>query len=193
CHALLEEGSEEAVGAAVRGLRWLEPLQVLDVPGDWAVTRPGVRPGGWAFQYANPHYVDLDDTAVVVMAMDRAARLMAGDGRTAPEPTQTGPVFTSPRGGESLPRTGSGVGSRSEPGEAVTITDGSQRPEPPHPSPLSAATQAGPAFTSPRGGASLPRPDSGVGSGYEPGGGAAIPDGQRPDRPHPTPVHAGKR
>ena len=136
CHALLEEGSEEAVGAAVRGLRWLEPLQVLDVPGDWAVTRPGVRPGGWAFQYANPHYVDLDDTAVVVMAMDRAARLMAGDGRTAPEPTQTGSVFTSPRGGESLPRTGSGVGSRNEPGEGVTIPDGSQRPDPPHATPL---------------------------------------------------------
>ena len=33
---------------------------------------PNVRPGGWAFQYANPHYPDLDDTAVVVMAMDRA-------------------------------------------------------------------------------------------------------------------------
>ncbi len=33
---------------------------------------PAVRPGGWAFQYANPHYPDLDDTAVVVMAMDRA-------------------------------------------------------------------------------------------------------------------------
>ena len=37
--------------------------------------RPDVRPGGWAFQYANPHYPDLDDTAVVVMAMDRAAPL----------------------------------------------------------------------------------------------------------------------
>jgi squalene-hopene/tetraprenyl-beta-curcumene cyclase len=32
-----------------------------------------VRPGGWAFQYTNPHYPDLDDTAVVVMAMDRVA------------------------------------------------------------------------------------------------------------------------
>ena len=32
-----------------------------------------MRPGGWAFQYANPHYPDLDDTAVVVMAMDRGA------------------------------------------------------------------------------------------------------------------------
>src|SRR5207249_1768763 len=36
---------------------------------------PNVRAGGWAFQYANPHYPDLDDSAVVVMAMDRAARL----------------------------------------------------------------------------------------------------------------------
>ena len=34
--------------------------------------RPDVRPGGWAFQYRNDHYPDLDDTAVVVMAFDRA-------------------------------------------------------------------------------------------------------------------------
>jgi squalene-hopene/tetraprenyl-beta-curcumene cyclase len=44
---------------------------VLDIKGDWSVVRPHVRPGGWAFQYANPHYPDLDDTAVVAMAMDR--------------------------------------------------------------------------------------------------------------------------
>jgi squalene-hopene/tetraprenyl-beta-curcumene cyclase len=68
------DGGEEIFARVMRGLRWLEPLQVLDVAGDWAVARPHVRPGGWAFQYANPHYVDLDDTAVVVMAMDRAAR-----------------------------------------------------------------------------------------------------------------------
>ena len=75
CQTLLEVGSERAVAEAVRGLRWLEPLQVLDVVGDWGAGRPHVRPGGWAFQYVNPYYVDLDDTAVVVMAMDRAARL----------------------------------------------------------------------------------------------------------------------
>jgi squalene-hopene/tetraprenyl-beta-curcumene cyclase len=50
---------------------------VLDVAGDWAAVRPQVRPGGWAFQYANAHYPDLDDTAVVVMAMDRAAKTSA--------------------------------------------------------------------------------------------------------------------
>jgi squalene-hopene/tetraprenyl-beta-curcumene cyclase len=44
------------------------------VKGDWAVKRPEVRPGGWAFQYNNAYYPDLDDTAVVVMAMDRARR-----------------------------------------------------------------------------------------------------------------------
>jgi squalene-hopene/tetraprenyl-beta-curcumene cyclase len=73
CQALLEVDSEEAVKQAGKGLDWLKPLQVLNVAGDWAQIRPGVRPGGWAFQYANPHYPDLDDTAVVVMAMDRAA------------------------------------------------------------------------------------------------------------------------
>jgi len=71
-HALMEGGAPEAESAALRGLEWLKPLQVLDVVGDWAEARPEVRPGGWAFQYANPHYPDLDDTAVVVMAMDRA-------------------------------------------------------------------------------------------------------------------------
>jgi squalene-hopene/tetraprenyl-beta-curcumene cyclase len=73
-HALLEAGASMAEDAAKQGLAWLKPLQVLDVVGDWAEARPGVRPGGWAFQYRNDHYPDLDDTAVVVMAMDRARR-----------------------------------------------------------------------------------------------------------------------
>jgi squalene-hopene/tetraprenyl-beta-curcumene cyclase len=71
-HALMESGAPDAEAAALRGLEWLKPLQVTDVVGDWAEQRPDVPPGGWAFQYANPHYPDLDDTAVVVMAMDRA-------------------------------------------------------------------------------------------------------------------------
>ena len=71
-HALLETGDARAEAAARRGLDWLRPLQILDVRGDWISRRPDVRPGGWAFQYANPHYPDVDDTAVVVMAMHRA-------------------------------------------------------------------------------------------------------------------------
>jgi squalene-hopene/tetraprenyl-beta-curcumene cyclase len=72
-HTLLEVGTPEAMKRTLAGLEWLKPLQILDVVGDWADQRPGLRPGGWAFQYANPHYPDVDDTAVVVMAMDRAA------------------------------------------------------------------------------------------------------------------------
>ena len=72
-HAVLEAGGEENETTVAKALAWLEPLQVLDVAGDWAVQRPTVQPGGWAFQYRNDHYPDLDDTAVVVMAMDRAA------------------------------------------------------------------------------------------------------------------------
>lgn len=68
-HAMMEAGDE---GSADRALDWLRPRQVLDVVGDWAAVKPDVRPGGWAFQYNNDHYPDLDDTAVVVMAMDRA-------------------------------------------------------------------------------------------------------------------------
>ncbi len=73
-HALLEAGGERAERAVARGIEWLLPRQVNDLVGDWAETRPGVPPGGWAFQYANPHYPDVDDTAVVVLAIDRARR-----------------------------------------------------------------------------------------------------------------------
>jgi squalene-hopene/tetraprenyl-beta-curcumene cyclase len=75
-HALLEAGSADAEQCVLSCLEWLRPLQVLQTAGDWAATRPDVRPGGWAFQYANPHYPDLDDTAVVIIAMDRASARM---------------------------------------------------------------------------------------------------------------------
>jgi squalene-hopene/tetraprenyl-beta-curcumene cyclase len=73
-HALLDVGTPAAETAALAGLDWLLPLQELEVKGDWADRKPDVRPGGWAFQYRNAHYPDLDDTAVVVMALDRAQR-----------------------------------------------------------------------------------------------------------------------
>ncbi|MBB5422860.1 squalene-hopene/tetraprenyl-beta-curcumene cyclase [Paraburkholderia atlantica] len=78
-HALLETGEARAEQAAERGLAWLRPLQILDVRGDWISRRPNVRPGGWAFQYNNAHYPDVDDTAVVVMAMHRSAALTKSD------------------------------------------------------------------------------------------------------------------
>jgi squalene-hopene/tetraprenyl-beta-curcumene cyclase len=80
CHALMEAGGEAADGAVKRALEWLKPLQVLDVKGDWAEVRPDVRPGGWAFQYHNDHYPDVDDTAVVALAMDRARARLGASG-----------------------------------------------------------------------------------------------------------------
>jgi squalene-hopene/tetraprenyl-beta-curcumene cyclase len=71
CHALLEAGGAQADAAVTHGLDWLAERQILDVKGDWAEWRPDLRPGGWAFQYANPHYPDVDDTAVVALAMHR--------------------------------------------------------------------------------------------------------------------------
>ena len=70
-HALLEVGDRRALASASIGLNWLAGRQILDTKGDWAWTRPQARPGGWAFQYNNPHYPDIDDTAVIVMAMQR--------------------------------------------------------------------------------------------------------------------------
>jgi len=67
-HALMESGQ---VGAVEEACKWLIPRQVLDVVGDWADNTPGTRPGGWAFQYNNAHYPDVDDTAVVGMILHR--------------------------------------------------------------------------------------------------------------------------
>ncbi len=71
-HALLEAGVSGADGRLRQGLDWLAERQVTDVVGDWAWQNPKLRPGGWAFQYANPYYPDVDDTAAVAMALHRA-------------------------------------------------------------------------------------------------------------------------
>ncbi len=70
-HAVAEaEGNlAPAVAAACD---WLVDRQVTTVRGDWAVARPHVSPGGWAFQYENAHYPDVDDTAVVALLLHRA-------------------------------------------------------------------------------------------------------------------------
>jgi squalene-hopene/tetraprenyl-beta-curcumene cyclase len=56
--------------AMVRAARWLLAEEVT-APGDWAVTRRGLAPGGWAFEFANINYPDVDDTAEVVLALER--------------------------------------------------------------------------------------------------------------------------
>ena len=65
-HAMAEAGV-----ATDSACDWLRDRQILEVAGDWRVRRPGLRPGGWAFQYENPHYPDVDDTAVVGLLLHR--------------------------------------------------------------------------------------------------------------------------
>ncbi len=70
--AMQEAGDDTSSDASIRALDWLQTRQLLDEPADWQVNRPGLAGGGWAFQFANDYYPDLDDTAVVVWAMHQA-------------------------------------------------------------------------------------------------------------------------
>ena len=70
-HAMLEAGGDKANAAAFRAAEWLAERQITDVRGDWTTRRPDLEPGGWAFQYNNDYYPDVDDTAVVLGALDR--------------------------------------------------------------------------------------------------------------------------
>jgi len=56
-----------------RGLDYLLEQQI-DAPGDWQVKAPGVRSGGWAFEYENDTYPDVDDTAVAMVVLSRLRR-----------------------------------------------------------------------------------------------------------------------
>ena len=78
-HALLEAGEDPNGTVVQKAIDWMLEREITDTVGDWAWSRPGVKPGGWAFQYRNDYYPDVDDTAVVVMALDRA-----GDRRCRP-------------------------------------------------------------------------------------------------------------
>ncbi len=52
-----------------RAYEWLKSKQLSDEPGDWRISKPNLEGGGWAFQFENPYYPDVDDTAVVGFAM----------------------------------------------------------------------------------------------------------------------------
>ncbi len=87
--ALADAGLEPEHPAMQAGARWLLEEEV-DVRGDWAVARPALPAGGWAFEFANDNYPDTDDTAEVVLALLRAtpenkagASLNGGEGRAS--------------------------------------------------------------------------------------------------------------
>ena len=72
--ALVESGHGDSHKSIFKAMDWLKERQVLNGNGDWRMKRPHLQGGGWPFQFSNPHYVDLDDTAVVARAMYKADR-----------------------------------------------------------------------------------------------------------------------
>lgn len=68
--ALVDSGLAPDHPAVVRSAEWLLNKQILDY-GDWAVKNRQGKPGAWAFEFDNRFYPDVDDTAVVVMALNQ--------------------------------------------------------------------------------------------------------------------------
>ena len=128
--ALADAGLPAGDPALVRAARWVLAEEVPG-PGDWQVRRPRLRPGGWAFEFDNDGYPDIDDTAVAVLALRRVA-LPATDGAAgadvsngASETHSTAlPAHEAARGGD-LADPGGTAGSHSrsrsvpEPGQAA--------------------------------------------------------------------------
>src|SRR6202041_4213605 len=68
--ALEEAGLPPNHPALVEAASWLLKNQICG-SGDWMIKTPGVMPGGWAFEFRNDYYPDVDDTAFVLMALQR--------------------------------------------------------------------------------------------------------------------------
>ena len=68
--ALEEAGVAPDDHALVKAADWILSKQILG-PGDWQVKNKDAEPGGWAFEFRNDFYPDVDDTAFVLMALQR--------------------------------------------------------------------------------------------------------------------------
>ena len=68
--ALLDAGVQPDSEPIVRATRWLLREEIR-IKGDWAVRRPGLAPSGWAFEFENDWYPDIDDTAEIILALRR--------------------------------------------------------------------------------------------------------------------------
>ncbi|MYW62840.1 squalene--hopene cyclase [Streptomyces sp. SID8379] len=68
--ALADAGLPGDHPALVKAADWMIDEQI-DRPGDWSVRKPQLEPGGWAFEFHNDNYPDIDDTAEVVLALRR--------------------------------------------------------------------------------------------------------------------------
>ena len=83
--ALRDAGVPGDHPALLRAADWVLGEEIR-VRGDWAVRRPKLPPGGWAFEFANDHYPDIDDTAEVVLALRRVAHPDSSGPPDLPEP-----------------------------------------------------------------------------------------------------------
>src|SRR2546429_469579 len=83
-NALVESDLPTDHRALVKAAEWMLGKQIL-VAGDWQVKRPHVQPGGWAFQYGNDFYPDLDDAAMGLMALEKIPGVHADRLRLATE------------------------------------------------------------------------------------------------------------
>jgi squalene-hopene/tetraprenyl-beta-curcumene cyclase len=72
--AMVESGFPASHPVVDRAAKWLLREEIR-VPGDWCVRVQGVEPSGWAFEFENDLYPDVDDTAVVVLALHKADAL----------------------------------------------------------------------------------------------------------------------
>ena len=68
--ALEEAGVEPDHPALVKAAEWILSRQILG-GGDWQVKNKDAEPGGWAFEFRNDHYPDVDDTAFILTALQR--------------------------------------------------------------------------------------------------------------------------
>jgi squalene-hopene/tetraprenyl-beta-curcumene cyclase len=66
--ALLDSGLPGSHPAIRDSAEWLIDHQIFK-KGDWSVKRPKLEPGGWAFQFHNDWYPDVDDSAVILMVL----------------------------------------------------------------------------------------------------------------------------
>lgn len=71
-NALIEAGIEPDHSVITEAVEWLISKEVR-YRGDWRIKRPNLEPGGWYFEFRNDFYPDIDDTAMVLMALEKAA------------------------------------------------------------------------------------------------------------------------
>jgi squalene-hopene/tetraprenyl-beta-curcumene cyclase len=75
-HALAEAGLGPNDPDAAKTASWLLAKECR-IASDWAKNCPDVEPSGWYFEFSNPHYPDVDDTAMVAMALKRTGGVPA--------------------------------------------------------------------------------------------------------------------